>query len=247
MKRKQSVDKVVPFTQSETNTKTFRLDLPVSDELKEVLVNDVINDLMRYTIALYSNEYLPMLEEFADDHFPKKEKQPALVHNLFWWRMFYDISNDFRDNFIEAYISKHYYSQRKRPIQISWLRECKKVIPKFYYVGHKYNDRTLVLVDILDEKPLKVVIFDPLAIPPQEGTIVMGTLLPLGDGLFFPITDFYHFDYKARKEIAACIHHYYNKHLKNSSKYEAFIHVLSAMLQIERLVTVDQLEYISSK
>jgi hypothetical protein len=247
MKRRQAIYKVVPFTQSETSTKTFRLDLPVSDELREVLVNDVINDLMGYIIDLYSNEYLPILEDFANDHFPEEEKQQALVHNLFWWRIFYDISKDSRTNCIEDYISEHYHLRKKRPIQISWLRECKKAIPKFYFVGYKYNDRTLVLMDILEEKPLNVVIFDPLAIPPQKGAIVMGTLLPLGDGLFFPITDFYHFDYRARKEIAACIHHYYDLHLKNSSAHEAFLHVLSAMLQIERIVTSEKSESISSK
>ncbi|WP_045516690.1 hypothetical protein [Neobacillus niacini] len=67
----------------------------------------------------------------------------------------------------------------------------------------------------------------------------MGTLLPLSDGLYTPIIDFYHFDYEDRRDIALCLHHYFDLHLKNSSMHETFIHVLSAMLQIEKLVSIE--------
>jgi hypothetical protein len=75
----------------------------------------------------------------------------------------------------------------------------------------------------------------------------MGTLIPLGDGLHFPIIDFYHFDFEARQDIAMHLHFYYDKYMKNSTMHEAFIHVLSAMLQIERLVFIDNLENTSPK
>jgi hypothetical protein len=70
----------------------------------------------------------------------------------------------------------------------------------------------------------------------------MGTLIPLGDGLFFPIIDFYHFDYEAREAMASCLHHHYDKFLKTSSMKEAFIHVLSVMLQIERIIFTENQE-----
>jgi hypothetical protein len=75
----------------------------------------------------------------------------------------------------------------------------------------------------------------------------MGTLIPLGDGLYFPIVDFYHFDFEARQEITNYIFYYFDKFLKNSTMNEAFILVLSAMLQIERLVYLDNQENSSSK
>jgi hypothetical protein len=55
----------------------------------------------------------------------------------------------------------------------------------------------------LDKKPLDVIIPDPLSIAPKKGEIIMGTLLPLGAGLFSPIIDFYRLDYDARKEIVS--------------------------------------------
>jgi hypothetical protein len=79
-------------------------------------------------------------------------------------------------------------------------------------------------------------VYDPTAMPPKKGEIAMGILIPLGGGLHFPIIDFYHFDYEAREAIASRLHHHYDKHLKNSTLHEAFIHVASVMLQIERII-----------
>ncbi|CAH2713823.1 hypothetical protein BACCIP111895_00977 [Neobacillus rhizosphaerae] len=110
-----------------------------------------------------------------------------------------------------------------------------------------YNDRFFVVIDILTEKPLDVIVYDPIAIPPKKGEIVMGTLIPLGGGLFFPIVDFYHFDYEAREAMASCLHHHYDEYLKNSTIQEAFIHVLSVMLQIESIIFIDNQEKSPSK
>jgi hypothetical protein len=247
MGNEQTAEKVVEFVQSETKTKTFRLDYPVSEELRDVMVTEVFRDFMIYATDLYYAEYFPTLKEYVDEHEPKMEKRETLVKNLFWWRILFESSMNLKESCIEDYISENYPSLRKRTFMISWLKECGKAFPKFYYVGYKYNDRVLVLIDILEEKPLDVIVCDPFAISPKKGEIVMGTLLPLGDGLHFPINDFYHFDFEAREAIAACLHHYYDKYLKNSTIQEAFIHVLSAMLQIERMVFLKNHENTSNK
>lgn len=232
-------NRVIEFTQTATNTKTFRHDYPISDELKRVMIGKVLNDFMKYALDRYYLEYLPILKEFVDDHSLQAEKQDGLLHNLFWWRIFYDMSLDYRSSCVADYIAENYHWLRKRPILISWLKECKKAIPKFYYVGYKHNDRALVLVDILTEKTIDAVVYDPMAIPPQKGEIAMGTLIPLGNGLYFPIIDFYHFQFEARKDIAMHLQYYYEKHLKTSTMHEAFIHVLSAMLQIEKIISTE--------
>lgn len=235
-------EKVIKFEQSESNTKIFRHDYPVSDELRKVMVNEVFTDYMKFAFERYYNEFFSLLREFAENHHLEGEKRDELVHNLFWWRLLYDSSSNLGLSCIEEYIAVHYHSLRKRPILISWLRECDKVVPKFYHVGYKFNDRVLVVTDFLTEKTLNVIVHDPLAIPPKKGEIVMGTLIPLGDNLFFPIIDFYHFSYEARRDIAMNLHHYFYKHLKTSPMHEAFIHVLSAMLQIERFITIENQE-----
>ncbi|WML48428.1 hypothetical protein RCG23_24855 [Neobacillus sp. PS3-34] len=247
METKETVEKVVEFAQTETKTKIFRHDYPVSDELRKVMVSEVCRDFMMYALDQYYAEYLPMLKEYVDEHHPREEKRQILIRNLFWWRILYDSSVKVGSNCIEDYISENHHWLSKRPILISWLRECNRLIPKFYHVGYKYNDRVLVVTDILTAKTLDVIVYDQSAIPPKKGEIVMGTLIPLGDGLFFPIIDFYHFDFEARQELANHFFYYYDKCSKTSSMHEAFIHVLSSMLQIERLVFIDHQENPSSR
>jgi hypothetical protein len=247
MEKKGTVEKVVEFAQSETKTKKFRHNHPVSAELRQVMVSEVFSNFIKYALDRYYAENIPMLRDYVDEHDPREEKRQVLEQNLFWWRLLYDTSLNFRGSCVENYIAENYQWLSKRPILISWLKELAKAIPKFYHVGYKYNDRVLVVTDILAVKTLDVIVYDSLAIPPKKGEIVMGTLIPLGDGLFFPIIDFYHFDFEARKEIAVHIGYYYDKYLKTSTMHEAFIHVLSAMLQIERAVFLENQQNISSK
>jgi hypothetical protein len=243
MRKQETVEKIVEFAQSVTKTKTFRHDYPVSEDLRQVMVSEVFRDFMIYALDLYyDNENLSFLKEYVADHNPKAEKRQGLLDNLFWWRLLYVSGLNPENNCLDDYISGNVNMLRDKPIIISWLRECNKAIPKFYFVGHKYIDRCFVAVDILTQKPLDVLVYDPTAVPPKKGEIAMGTLIPLGGGLHFPIVDFYHFDYEAREAMASCLHQHYDKFLKTSSMKEAFIHVLSVMLQIERTIFMQNQE-----
>jgi hypothetical protein len=248
MGKPETVEKIVVFEQSVTKTKIFRLDYPVSEDLMRVMVSDVFRDFMIYAFDLYyDNENLSLLKEFVAEHKPKTEKQQGLLDNLFWWRLMYDSGSHQVNSCFDDYISDKHYTLRDKPFIKSWLRECNKVVPKFYFIGHKYNDRSFVAIDILTHESLEIIVYDPTAIPPKEGEIAMGTLIPLGGELYFPIVDFYHFDYEAREAMASCLHHHYEKHLKTSSMKEAFFHVVSVMLQIERMIFMKNQEAYSSK
>ncbi|MFD1040048.1 hypothetical protein ACFQ3N_16875 [Virgibacillus byunsanensis] len=244
---KEKVDKVVEFAQSESKAKKFSHIYPISDEVKGVMLNEVYGDFTKYVLVRNYSEFQSILKEYVDSHYLRVEKREALEQNLFWWRVLYDSNQNSEMSCVESYISENYHRLRNKSLITSWLREWDRVMPKFYYVGYKYNDRVLVVVDILTEETLDVIVYDPLAIPPKKGEIVMGTLIPLGDALYFPIIDFYHFDVEASEDIAKHIHHYFDIHLKTSTMHEAFIHVLSVALQIERLVLMESQENVSSK
>ncbi|MDR6999764.1 hypothetical protein J2Y67_002219 [Neobacillus niacini] len=243
---KETVDKVIEFAQSETNTKSFRPDYPVSEELRESMM-DTFSDFMYFTLDAYFNEVAPILEEYVEELKTREEKKDILLHNLFWWRILYDAIYNYSESCIAEYLAEKNHELDSRAVIVSWLKESWKASPKFYYVGYKFNDRFFVVVDILTEKTIDVLVCDPLATPPKNGEIVMGTLIPLGNGLHAPIVDFYHFDYKARIEIVRHLHYYYNRYSKNLTPHETFLHVLSAMLQIERLIFIETQEKIPPK
>lgn len=241
MKLKENVRNVFELVQADLKAKTFRPDYPVSEEIRQLMVDEFIRDFMIYAFdEYYHDENLSLLEELVDDHEPRIEKRQGLIDNLFWWHLLYQSTRQPKLRCMEDYLAQKKHLLRNKPFITSWLKECNRAVPKFYFVGHKYNDRAFVAIDIMAEETMDVIVNDPTAVPVKKGEIVAGTLLPLGGGLFFPIVDFYHFDYKAREAMASCIHHHYERYLKTSTLHEAFIHVLSVMLQIEKIISMEQ-------
>ncbi|MCG1023518.1 hypothetical protein [Sutcliffiella horikoshii] len=247
MKKFETVDNVVWFAQSATHSGEFKNDLPISEELREELLKEVYNDFVKEIVGTHFQYFQENTQEFMDEHQIPKDKKHSLEHNLFWWKVLYQASNGIEILFVQEYIAKNYSVLKHKPLIISWLKKWEEATTKFYYVGYKYNDRTLVLIDMLTEETLDVVVYDRNATPPKKGEIVVGTLLPIGDALYFPILDFYHFDYQARAHIATLLPHYYDRHKKNSTEQEAFIHVLSTLLQVERMIREEKEESIDIK
>ncbi len=241
----QSEEKVVELAQNTIKSEVFRIDYPLSSKLKEILVGDVFSDFMKYAYQRYYHEYHTILKEFSVSHEVQEDKRKVLEENVFWWRLFYDISLQLDRNVVEEYISDHYARLSRMPLAISWLRACATVVPKFYLIGYIYDDRIIIVTDILTLETQNVFIYDPLASPPKTDEIVAGTLLPLGGGLSFPVIDFYHFENDARLEILRHIHYYHDIFSEGSTLHEAFIHVFSSMLQIENMIHQDNLHSIN--
>ncbi len=238
-KSKEKSNVVVKFAQTLAKSKKFRHDQPLTDELRVLMIEQVFIDIAEYVIEHHYEDSLDIFQEFIDDHYLPNEKQLGLSENLFWWQMLYHVHQDPEVNFIEDYIADNITYLHHKPLIVSWLREWKKAVPKFYYVGYKYNDRVLVVVDMMTKETLDVIVYDPQAIPPKQGEVMMGTLIPIGDALYFPIVDFYHFDVELRESIAPLIHHHYQTYQNNTTTLEAFIHILSSVLQFEKWKEAD--------
>ncbi|MBT2683353.1 hypothetical protein J7E42_06925 [Bacillus sp. ISL-37] len=228
---------VIKFLQTGTKTKKFRADHPLAEKLQEEMVNEVWNDFMRFAIKDYYPVYLPFLKELTENMEVKEEKEAALLQNLFWWRLSCDSKLSISKTCIDEYIVAHKQVFKNRPIMESWIKSFDQAITKFYFIVHKFNDHVLIVMDMLEEKLIDVIVVDPLSFPIKVGEVVIGTLMPMGNGLYFPVTDFYHFDYEARKDMGVHFHQYFAQQLQTSPMYEAFIYVLSAMLHIERTVS----------
>lgn len=226
---------VVDFSQSRTGTKKFSNSLPTSKELKSYLYNEIHICFLNFIKDRYFIDIYPTLKQFADDHHILDEQEESFVLNLFWWHTLLLMKNN-NISIVEEFIALNRNLSNKALVT-SWLRKWEEITPRFYYIGHIYNEYAYVVIDILTEETFDVVVYDPSALPAKKGEVVVGTMLPIGDELYFPITDFYHFDLAANKEIISSLSHYYDKYLENSSIIQAFIHVLSVTLQIEQIIS----------
>ncbi|MGV3489257.1 MAG: hypothetical protein ACO1OC_11830 [Tuberibacillus sp.] len=231
-------ENLVDFGQFDLLTKRFHHAMSVSERAQKIMV-EIHQDFIRYMSDSYFDEVQSILKEFIEEYPLKEEKRKALERNLFWWKLLYDTRDDPESGITAGFIAENYRRLMDKPLIQSWLREWDHAYPKFYYVGYKYYDGAFFVIDALEEKGHDVIMRIPNAIPPNQGEIVMGTLIPYGQSLYTPITDFYRFDYEAREAIGRTFKYHYNRYLKLYTKSEAFVHVLSVMLQIERLVDVN--------
>lgn len=238
MTRQGIGETVNDYVQNAINSKIFQNGYHVSEEFREDMVSKVFKDFMSFAMERYSEEIISTLEEIVVDLHVREEKWDGLKDNLFWWWLFYESSQNIGTSIIEEYITKNSHWLSTKPFLISLLRECNKAIPKFYFIGYEISEKVSIAIDILTEETLEIVTWTP-PILPKKGEIVLGTLFPLGDGSYFPIMDFYRFDLGARQEIANHLHYYYDQHLNTSPKNEVFIYVLTAMLQVERFVSLE--------
>lgn len=232
---------IVRDSEIESNQQEFKQEYPISEENKKHLLTVVLNELANYVIEHYYELSQITLKKYIADHLIKEIKKDSLEHNLFWWILFHSAKIDQDNNFIDEFLVAQ-PKYHNNSFIISWLKEWEKAIPKFYYVGYKESDRVLVLVDIITNEMIDVIVHDPFAVAPKKGEVVMGTLIPIGNNVCFPIVDFYHFNLEASQYIFKHLHFYYEKHLKERTLLEAFIHVLSIALQIEKIIENESLK-----
>ncbi|MGM0904759.1 MAG: hypothetical protein ACQEXB_27325 [Bacillota bacterium] len=240
MKNRKVGQNLVTMVQTEEKAKTFRMDYPVSEDLRVKMVNEVFSDFSAFVYEeFYNNETLMILKEFVEESNPSLLKRQSLLDNLFWWQILYQSAQN-TVSCVEEYVSMKFDRFRNKPFMTSWLRKCDKTVPNFYLIGEKFTDYHFLVVDLLTQDVLEVFVCHSNAILPKRGEIVAGSLLPLGGGLYFPVVDFYRFDYEAREAICSCFHHHYEKYSKSSSPHETFLHVISVMLQIEKKIATDK-------
>lgn len=233
MQEKKSDEKVVPFVQNRTKIKSFRQNFPISDELRRNLLVEVFPNFRDYALNKYFDIYKPVLSVFINDHELAFSKRSLLEKNLFWWRILFDASMNVT-NCVEEYIFHHHRQLYKGPIIISWLHELNSSTPGFYQIGRKLDDMTFILTNLLTNENINVMIDKDMEIPELD-TVVFGTIFPIGANVYHPFTTFFPFNYITRVAIKKNLSRYYRIHKDAGNKYETIIHVLSAMLEIERL------------
>ncbi|MCA0972138.1 hypothetical protein LCM20_16140 [Halobacillus litoralis] len=217
---------------------TFSKETSYSDEWFDLVMGEWFPDFAQTIAREHFIDSLPAIDEFIEPHHIAPHKKDTLRHNLFWCRMNYVAFVSQEWSYIDDYIEANADVLSEVPPSRSWLKEWTSIAHRFYFVGSKLSDRVLVLVDMITEQPVDVVVCDPHAVTPVQGSIVAGALVPLGDDLYFPIVDFYHFEYEARRPLGIAIRHYYPLYEK-TTPHETFMDVLSIALQIEHKVCCD--------
>lgn len=235
------MNRIIPFSQSKTKLKQFRSSHPVSEELRQFLLTDIHIEFLNYLIDNYLEDYYLALKQFSNEHHVKEEKRRTLMLNLFWWRVLYDLEDHYI-NHVNNFMAENPHKFWKKPFVTSWFKEWEKTAPSLYDVSYIYRDNIFVVRDICTLESFNIVVYHSKATPPHKEEILLGTLLPIGDDFYFPVTDFYHFGFSESKDVAAYLNYLYHKHLKDDSKLLGFIRILSSVLNLENKTPLEQLQ-----
>lgn len=224
--------KVVAFTQSRTNASKFRHDYPLTNEVRNELLDDVYT---QFTDFVLREEYIisqPIIREFVESYNLTEKKSYTLEFNLFWSKVLYTARYREDLNYINHFIAQNV---SRSPIVCHWLREWEKAKPSFYRIDYQYHQQEWRVTNLLTDEIVKVMLRDAPIPSIQERDIVVGTLIPIGNSSYFPLVEFYHFDCATGQEIMAHLQENYLQYLDESSFYEAFFRILSEALQLESL------------
>ncbi|WP_208592082.1 hypothetical protein [Gracilibacillus suaedae] len=223
------------FSKKRARSVKFRHDKTMSEDLRGELLTNVYLKFVQYTYQQYLGDLLPAFEEFADDCFAPPNKQEPIVENLFWWRLAYEVKLNPSFNCFQDFVNENNSYFERFPVLKSWFEHWQHVIPSYYYIGNKFGANAFVAVNIETEKTVEIFLPVPTIPAPKQGSIVVATLLPYCDSLYFPIGLFYEFDGRARVDIARHLRLYQEQLSDEDDKYEVFVRMFSSLLKVEAI------------
>lgn len=233
---KYEQDNIIPFRQAERSN-AFQPTYPISRATQKEFL-DVYQDVISFIMTQYFHVFHPLLRSVSKDYNVSLEKRIDLEQQLFWLKITSEASQG--NSVFEEYILETNMRYKKKPLIISWLREWNKAVPTFYYVSHKSTDHHLILVDLFQEEIKKVIIIHENITPIQEGEIVLGTLLPIGGNMYFPIVDFYHFEQRANSDVAAYIHEKFQQQDQNKDIHNLILEMMNVAITIEGYILSEE-------
>ncbi|MET3683174.1 hypothetical protein ABID56_001265 [Alkalibacillus flavidus] len=227
---------ILSFTQSLENTKTYRHEYSMSDNLRQELLSHVYLKFVHNIIAQFHDANGDALDNFINEHNVTKEKELTVRGLGFWTQILYNIQHDPDHTILSDFERDNADYFNKWPILRSWLQEWRNVQPSFYYIYEPFGGNAHVAIDILTETPLEIFYPVPSFTMPQEKSIVTGILLPFCDGLYFPLTDLYPFDMDVRDDIIRHARPIYDQLNHEPNHLERFLLTFSSLLRLEHLI-----------
>ncbi|MBM7578786.1 hypothetical protein [Jeotgalibacillus terrae] len=221
------------FEQSRADSKIFRKDVSLSEELKDLFFENVYTRLNNYVLKRHVVSMYPDFLEFARTCEARPEKEEYAAFLFYWWRLLDDTHKNPASNIFTEFHGEHFPFFKKHPIFLSWLNQAKKVTPGFYFTAGHIGGNGCTLIDLKSKEVIQVM-FPSKTLPfPRKGTVVSCILLPFAEHLHLPLA-IYPFEYSTREEIAPHIHHYYSELIDEKDPYMVWLQMFMSLLLVEK-------------
>lgn len=204
--------------------------ISIQEKIKDMAFEE-IKDIFNFSSEYYGEYLLGLVDDFIKSEYIPEQIASALVPHFISWAVFSHRLNDEKKSIFEFYLDSSKYKSRMKPKVHTLISEWKKyALPGVYYIEEFLGERVLVLKDIILMKERLVGVYNEIYHLPKESDLLIGYLLPAGDGTYSPIIDFFHIPAVHKKQAAYRIIEFYNK--AETTDHEFFVRYYPKLLSI---------------
>ncbi|MBS8264403.1 hypothetical protein DYI25_08145 [Mesobacillus boroniphilus] len=203
----------------------------IQEKIKD-LAFDEIGEIFNFSSDYYGEYLLGLVGDFIETEQIPEEIASVLVPHFISWAVFshrFSVSHENKTIF-ELYLESPRYKSRMKPKLHTLISEWKNAVPGVYYIDEILGERVLVVNDVIRMKLRLVGVYNEMYHQPEESDLLLGYLLPAGDGTYSPIIDFFHIPALYKKQAAFQMIDFYNKAV--TTDHEFFIRHYPKLLSI---------------
>lgn len=204
--------------------------ISMQEKLKDAAFEE-IGELFYFANEYYGEYLLDLVDEFIESEKVPEKIASTLIPHFISWAVFCHQLNNRRKTIFDYYLQSTEYKSRKKSKVHRLISEWKFALPGFYAIEEFLGDRVLVVNDVFSMKEKLVEIYNEIYLQPGGSDLLLGYLLPAGDGTYSPIIDFFHIPSSHKNEVALRIIDYYDKKAVATDQ-EFFVHHYPKLLSI---------------
>ncbi|MFT9596896.1 hypothetical protein [Mesobacillus sp.] len=201
----------------------------IQEKIKDLAFEE-IGDIFNFSSDYYGAYLLGLIDEFLETEQISEKIASALVPHFISWAVFSHRLSHEKKSIFELYLDTPRYKSRMKPKVHTLISEWTYAVPGVYYIEGILGERVLVLNDIILMKERLVGVYNEIYHQPKESDLLIGYLLPAGDGTYSPIIDFFHIPAVRKKQAANRIIDFYNK--AETTDHEFFVRHYPKLLSI---------------
>ena len=155
--------------------------ISIQEKIKDMAFEE-IGEIFNFSSDYYGGYLLGLVGDFIKSEYISEEIASALVPHFISWAVFSHRLSHEKKSIFEYYLDSPKYKSRMKPKVHSLISEWKYAVPGVYYIEVILGERVLVLNDIILMKERLVGVFNEIYHQPKESDLLIGYLLPAGDG-----------------------------------------------------------------
>lgn len=210
------------------------------DKMQEELF-DILDEIFDFAVHRFNHTITEKTDELIKDINVSDNLSERIFPQLVWWVIFCCRSIKDKPSIYQQFLqeNKHRWHEKSLAIQeilVSWLH----LNPGFHYVEDTNSEsgRVFIMRDIFDDEIKIVGIYNKTFQAPQNGELIIGMLLPMGEGIYTTQGGLFHVPGACKQEVLREITPYYENH-SISSDYHNNPQLFPSMITLT-LKTLDK-------